>query len=569
MIENMALRCSSLPLFNAPSDLLTDPVCSCYTHIIKCTAINPFLSFLCAGTGNLVSEFIQRTAHTFLPFTRPEAMPLACRPRTSTLDTPKCPFPDGMRMIIWRGNIKHHLRIHYQGQPPLPASHRRSHQPHQRLYSCHRQSSTETPEPDGSILAHVFDDIPKESESKDDGLYRHVPPPNTLAQESDLGGADPGATLMDKENPEIKVYPTAASTFSDDPEDNEFRALINNLWLPFHCTEYFKQAITSFKAHYPQSRYDRHFNEGRCKILKHFSSASRWTMYNQLSTMDNLWLQLKELSIFTPHGRRCFYFLAPVECTWYLLSRHAYIDHMVYGPSWTFEVEGDCVYSEMNSADWWLETQNRLPLWATIVSLICGFDETQLSDSSGQKKAWPIYLTIGNIHSLIQNKYTYLTQIVLAFLQEPPKYQRNSASGIRAQSDSNQHVMCDIANIVMQLVAWLPVRGDINSGALWPFSNGIIRRCWAILASLLADHMEHANHIGIKYNACPKCQTPKDELGSHILQSKLESPWRKPVVFQQKYRKYRNARTAGDREATTMTEDWFWSVSVRPAMCII
>jgi hypothetical protein len=41
------------------------------------------------------------------------------------------------------------------------------------------------------------------------------------------------------------------------------------------------------------------------------------------------------------------------------------------------------VYSEMNSADWWWETQNRLPLGATIVLLICGSDETRFTDFSG------------------------------------------------------------------------------------------------------------------------------------------------------------------------------------------
>jgi hypothetical protein len=64
MIDKMALLCSSIPLFNALSDLLTDLERSFYNHFIKRTAIDPFLGLLCAGTGDLVREFIQRTANT-------------------------------------------------------------------------------------------------------------------------------------------------------------------------------------------------------------------------------------------------------------------------------------------------------------------------------------------------------------------------------------------------------------------------------------------------------------------------------------------------------------------------
>jgi len=64
IIHKMALLCSSIPLFNALSNLLTDPERSILNHFIKCIAIDPFLGILCAGTGNWVSKFIQQTANT-------------------------------------------------------------------------------------------------------------------------------------------------------------------------------------------------------------------------------------------------------------------------------------------------------------------------------------------------------------------------------------------------------------------------------------------------------------------------------------------------------------------------
>ena len=110
----------------------------------------------------------------------------------------------------------------------------------------------------------------------------------------------------------------------------------------------------------------------------------------------------------------------------YLLRQRTYNDHMDYGPTWTVDVEGDEVYSQVNLINWWWVMQDRLPLGATIVPLICGSDEMQLTYYTGDKSAWPIYLTTGNIYSFIWNKYSYLTLTVLAFRQVLSKFQRNS-----------------------------------------------------------------------------------------------------------------------------------------------
>jgi hypothetical protein len=63
MINKMALLCSSIPFIQRTSDLLTDLKRSFHNHFIKCTAIDLFFSLLYAGTGDLVSEFIQWTAN--------------------------------------------------------------------------------------------------------------------------------------------------------------------------------------------------------------------------------------------------------------------------------------------------------------------------------------------------------------------------------------------------------------------------------------------------------------------------------------------------------------------------
>jgi hypothetical protein len=80
----------------------------------------------------------------------------------------------------------------------------------------------------------------------------------------------------------------------------------------------------------------------------------------------------------------------------------------------------------MNSADWWWEIHESVSQGATIVPLIGGSDKMKLKDPSNNKKARPIYLTLGNIHSSYRNKYSYLTHLVLAFRLVPRKFQQNS-----------------------------------------------------------------------------------------------------------------------------------------------
>jgi len=218
---------------------------------------------------------------------------------------------------------------------------------------------------------------------------------------------------------------------------------------------------------------------------------------------------------------------------------------MVYGPTCTVDTEGDCVYSTLNSADWWWQAQDRLPAGATYVPLISESDEMQLMDCTGAKTSWPRYLTIGNIHSSMWIKYRYLVQILVALLQVGPKFELHSGSDDRAQRNIRQQLRGDIAKILQDLVTRSPDREDIKPGALWPCSKGKTRCCWPILASWLVDYMAHGSLMGVKYNACPNCETPNDEPGWLILLPDLESHRGKSVVFQKKYWEGQNINCKG------------------------
>jgi hypothetical protein len=53
---------------------------------------------------------------------------------------------------------------------------------------------------------------------------------------------------------------------------------------------------------------------------------------------------------------------------------------------------------------------------ATVVPVICASNTKPLTNTSGNEKAWPIYLTIRNNRSTTRNMLTVRTLIVLALM---------------------------------------------------------------------------------------------------------------------------------------------------------
>ena len=79
------------------------------------------------------------------------------------------------------------------------------------------------------------------------------------------------------------------------------------------------------------------------------------------------------------------------------------------------------IYSEMNTGDWWWDTQDQLPAGATIVPVICASDKTHLTNFSGDQHAWPLYLTIGNIRKDICRTPKKRAWILVGLIPCPPK----------------------------------------------------------------------------------------------------------------------------------------------------
>jgi len=81
----------------------------------------------------------------------------------------------------------------------------------------------------------------------------------------------------------------------------------------------------------------------------------------------------------------------------------------------------------------------------------------------------------------------------------------------------HQEALYYIAKTVAKPVNQYPAEGGINSGALCPCFNCKMHCPWPILASWLADHILHANVMGIEYMLAPSVKLQMIIWGHRLL----------------------------------------------------
>ena len=134
-------------------------------------------------------------------------------------------------------------------------------------------------------------------------------------------------------------------------------------------------------------------------------------------------------------------------------------------------------------------------------------DQTHLSNFSGEKKAWPVYITPGNLPSTRRNSLGSMAVLLLALLPVPPKLSKSTSA------DKHQRrINAETLQLVFQLL-FEPLQAVARKGVNIDCADGKVRRCFPVLCAWIADHMENLALHGVKSNSCPKCKVLPWKLG--------------------------------------------------------
>ncbi|KAJ7112281.1 hypothetical protein C8R44DRAFT_833175 [Mycena epipterygia] len=120
-----------------------------------------------------------------------------------------------------------------------------------------------------------------------------------------------------------------------------------------------------------------------------------------------------------PHETYTIRYRDPLDAIRSLLGNPAHAKDIVYAPKRIFssKKKDNRVYNEMWTGQWWTAIQVcKLPRDAALAPVIIATDKTQLTQFSGSKSAYPVYLTFGNLPKALRRRPTQNACILLGYL---------------------------------------------------------------------------------------------------------------------------------------------------------
>lgn len=131
-------------------------------------------------------------------------------------------------------------------------------------------------------------------------------------------------------------------------------------------------------------------------------------------------------------------------------------------------------------------------------------DKTHLSNFSGDKAAWPVYISIGNLSKDIRHQSSQHAMVLIAYI---------SISKLKGYDKSNRSL--EIYRLFHRSMRSIlePLYTAGKEGVWMTCADGGVRHVYPIVAAYIADHPEQCLVSGCQENFCPKCQVPPEERG--------------------------------------------------------
>ncbi|KAJ3834162.1 hypothetical protein F5878DRAFT_516995, partial [Lentinula raphanica] len=161
----------------------------------------------------------------------------------------------------------------------------------------------------------------------------------------------------------------------------------------------------------------------------------------------------------------------------------------------------------MWTSSFWHSVQGQIPEGGTIAPVIIASDKTQLTQFSGNKSAYPVYMTLGNIPKTTRRKPGTRACILIAYLPAD-KFVKDGLTKTQLKL-RNYQLFHRAMSIVLDS---LKVAGNPKGpGVEMTGGDGAVRRVYPVLACYIADYPEQCLVTCTKYGTCPKCRRTSDK----------------------------------------------------------
>ena len=138
------------------------------------------------------------------------------------------------------------------------------------------------------------------------------------------------------------------------------QAMLEEPWSPFSSERDFNLDSWFVQSKVAKTRIDNYFGKGLGGMERGSFRSACW-LGGRLGTLGLFGGCLSWAGAILKSGEQSttFYYRNIVSCVRYHIVQVAYKEHMVYAPIREYDSNGDQLYWEMHTADWWWETQVR------------------------------------------------------------------------------------------------------------------------------------------------------------------------------------------------------------------
>lgn len=181
-----------------------------------------------------------------------------------------------------------------------------------------------------------------------------------------------------------------------------------------------------------------------------------------------------------------------------------------------------------------------------------------MSVLSGNKRAWPVYLSIGNISKDVRRRPSQHAMILLGYI---PVSDLTCITGEQAKREKGWELFHACMDAILA-----PLREASLHGVEMLCADGAVRRVHPILASYIADFPEQCLVTCVRQNRCPICLVPSNARGDYSQEYIQRSHYQTLQALDNK--KYYHSATLADLGIRPTRPFWENLLYVDIANCI-